>query len=269
MPAYNDLDRPPLSATALSRALIRPGSLWTEVRVVGETGSTNADLAAAAAAGAGEGLVLVGESQSGGRGRLDRVWVSPPQAGLTFSVLLRPTIPKEQWGWLPLLAGVAVARVIEQVAQVEARVKWPNDVLVGPERRKVAGVLAEVSGEAVVLGIGVNVTTRRVELPVPEATSLVLEGAESTDRMPLLVAVLRSLAEDYAVWLAAAGIRDSYLQRCETVGRKVRVTLPGGGELTGVAKDVDDAGRLVVVDEYGVHTKIAAGDVTHVRPKAD
>lgn len=266
--AYSDLDRPPLSAAALSRALIRPRSLWTEVRVVGETGSTNADVAAAAAGGEAEGLVLVAESQTGGRGRLDRVWVSPPQAGLTFSVLLRPSAPRGRWGWLPLLAGLAVARAVEQVAEVDTVVKWPNDVLVGVARGKVAGVLAEVSGDAVVLGIGVNVSTRSDELPGPQATSLALQDAKSTDRMPLLAAILRALAEDYGGWLDGAEIRESYLQRCETVGRAVRVRFPDGHELTGEAVDVDAAGRLVV-DVGGVQTTVAAGDVTHVRPKAD
>lgn len=263
--AYSDLDRPPLSATALSRALVRPGSLWTAVRVVGETGSTNADVVAAAAAGEVAGLVVVAESQTGGRGRLGRVWVSPPQAGLTFSLLLRPAVPRERWGWLPLLAGLAVARAVEQVAALAAVVKWPNDVLAGAGRRKIAGVLAEISGDAVVLGIGVNVTTRSDELPGPEATSLALEDATSTDRMPLLVTILRALAEDYGDWLGGADVRQSYLQRCDTIGRPVRVTRPGNRDLTGDAKYIDVAGHLVVVDADGVQTIVAAGDVTHVR----
>lgn len=266
---YSDLDRPPLSVTALSRALVRPGSVWTEVRVVGRTGSTNADVVAAAGEGAADGLVVVAESQTGGRGRLDRSWISPPQAGLTFSVLLRPSLPREQWGWLPLLAGLAVARAVQQVAEVDAALKWPNDVLVGAERRKVAGVLAQAAAAGVVVGIGVNVTTRRDELPGPEATSLALEGAKSTDRLPLLVAILRALAEDYAGWLAGADVRTSYLQRCDTVGRSVRVSMPDGRDLSGEAIDVDGAGRLVMAGADGEHTTVAAGDIIHVRPVAD
>lgn len=263
--AYADLDRPPLSAPTLTRALVRAGSLWTVVRVVDRTVSTNDDLLARAASGEPEGVVEVAEWQTGGRGRLRRSWVSPPRAGLTFSVLLRPTLPRTDWGWLPLLAGVAVVRALNRVAQVEAVLKWPNDVLVGAERRKVAGLLAQVAGDAVVLGTGLNVSTRPAELPGDEATSLALAGAACVDRGPLLVAILRSLAEGYRDWLGGADVRSPYLGACETVGRQVRVGLPEG-ELAGVAVDVDAAGRLGVLTTDGARTSLAAGDVTHVRP---
>ncbi len=254
---------------------MRPGSLWTSVDVVGQTGSTNADVAAAAASGAAQGLVVVAESQTAGRGRLDRAWLSPPQAGLTFSVLLRPAAPRQLWGWLPLLAGLSVARAIAGVGEVETALKWPNDVLVGAQRRKIAGVLAEVSGDAVVLGIGVNVSTRRDELPragdgqpgalQPGATSLAIEGAVCTDRTPVLVAILRTLAEAYAGWLGGDDVREAYLMRCETVGQSVRVDYPDGRTLTGNAVDVDDAGRLVVLGPGEIRIPVAAGDVIHLR----
>src|SRR3954471_24155194 len=105
---YTDLDRPPLSESALRRALVVPGGLWTDLTVVAETGSTNADLAAAARAGAPEGTVRVAERQTAGRGRLDRVWQSPARGGIAASVLLRPHVPAARLGWLSLLAGVAV-----------------------------------------------------------------------------------------------------------------------------------------------------------------
>lgn len=237
--------------------------------MVVETRSTNADVVAAAARDEPEGLIVVAESQRGGRGRLDRGWVSPPQAGLTFSVLLRPTVAREIWGWLPLLAGLAVTRAVAKVAEVDAAVKWPNDVLVGANRRKVAGVLAEVAGSAVVIGIGVNVTTSRDELPGPQATSIALEGAGSTDRLPLLVAVLRALAEDYRRWLDGFDVRGGYLQLSDTVGRAVRVAYPDGSELVGAAVDIDEVGRLVIAGADGTTTAVSAGDVTHVRQAGD
>lgn len=264
---YSDLDRPPLSATSLFRALVRPGSLWTEVRVLAETGSTNADVAAAATGGEAEGLVVVAEAQTGGRGRLDRVWLSPVRAGLTVSVLLRPAAPRERWGWLPLLSGLAVAETVAHVAQLEAALKWPNDVLAGNQRRKVAGLRTEVTGDGVVVGVGVNVTTRPDELPGSEATSLAIEGAAVTDRMPLLVALLRTLADGYRRWLDGADVREAYLERCETRGQTVRVSYPDGRELTGHAVDIDANGRLVVEAPDGARTAVAAGDVTHVRPQ--
>jgi BirA family transcriptional regulator, biotin operon repressor / biotin---[acetyl-CoA-carboxylase] ligase len=268
---YGDLDRPPLSEQALAGALVRPGELWQEVRVVAETGSTNADLAAAAERGAGEGLVLVAESQTAGRGRLHRDWTSPPRAGLTFSVLLRPDdVPATRWGWLPLLAGLSVARAVARLGELEARLKWPNDVLVGPDRRKAAGLLAQVAGDAVVVGIGLNVTTRADELP-DGATSLAASGSSCSDRDPLLRALLRALAQDYRGWRAAggdaeaSGLAAAYAGLSDTLGREVVVTLPAGDPVRGVASAIGGDGRLVVTGGTGTRT-VAAGDVTHVRP---
>ena len=165
-----------LDAARLNIALGSPPGLWREVRVVEETGSTNADLLAQARSGAGEGLVLVAEAQTSGRGRMGRRWISPPRRSLTFSVLLRPAVPAGRLGWLPLLAGVAVASALQQTAGVDARLKWPNDVLV--DGAKIAGILAERWTNAVVIGTGINVLQHRGELPVPTATSLlVAQGA--------------------------------------------------------------------------------------------
>lgn len=263
---YADLQRPPLDPRALTAALTPPRGWWREVRVVAEAESTNALVADAARRGEPEGLVVVAEAQTGGRGRLGRAWVAPPRAGLTFSLLWRPgAVPAARWGWLPLLAGVAVADALARHAEVDARVKWPNDVLVAGA--KCAGILTEVVGEGVVVGIGLNVTTRREELPVPEATSLALAGAAVTDRDTVVRAVLRRLAERYLSWRdaggdpGASGVRAQYRGACATVGAQVRVALPGGETLRGVAQDVDADGRLVV---DGV--AVGAGDVVHVRP---
>jgi BirA family transcriptional regulator, biotin operon repressor / biotin---[acetyl-CoA-carboxylase] ligase len=164
--------RPMLDAARLNGALAPWPALWREIRVVEETGSTNADLLAEAQAGAGEGLVLVAEAQTAGRGRMGRRWVSPPRRALTFSVLLRPAVPAGLLGWVPLLAGVAVASALEYTAGVDARLKWPNDVLAGDA--KLAGILAERWGGAIVVGTGINVLQRPGELPVPTATSLLM-----------------------------------------------------------------------------------------------
>src|SRR3954453_10053754 len=174
---WRDLDRPPLREATLRAALVVPEALWTEVRVVEETASTNADVAAAARAGAPAGLVLTAERQSAGRGRAGRTWVAPARAGLAVSVLLRPAAPRESWGWLPLLAGLAVVGPLATMSGLDLGLKWPNDVLVAGER-KLAGLLAEVVDDAVVVGIGLNVSLRADELPVPTATSLLLEGSD-------------------------------------------------------------------------------------------
>src|SRR3954452_11526568 len=153
---YGDLDRPPLRAAALQRALDQDGY---RVEVLDSTGSTNAVVAERARAGEPHGLVVIAEEQTRGRGRLDRTWVSPARAGLTFSLLVRPSGPLS---WVPLLAGVGVAQAIRRRCELDAVLKWPNDVLVVD--RKLCGLLAEAVDGAVVLGIGLNVTTRRDEL---------------------------------------------------------------------------------------------------------
>ncbi|MFB9235206.1 biotin--[acetyl-CoA-carboxylase] ligase [Plantactinospora siamensis] len=288
---YTDLDRPPLDARRLSRALTAPAGPWRRLELVAETGSTNADVAAAARAGEPAGLVLVAERQTAGRGRRGRGWESPARAGIATSVLLRPGTPEPDrdwpaappagYGWLSLLAGVALAEAVSRLAELDAALKWPNDLLL--DGRKVAGILAEAvpaggPGEppAVVLGIGLNVTLRAGELPEPAAggpppTSLALAGAAATDRDPLLRALLRGLATWYDRWrvaggdVEASGLRTAYLRRCGTLGRPVRVLLPAGAELVGTAGTVDADGRLVVTGPDGAEHAVAAGDVLHLR----
>ncbi|MGW4568028.1 biotin--[acetyl-CoA-carboxylase] ligase [Streptomyces sp. NPDC004561] len=274
---WSDLDRPPLNAAALRRALVREGSLWSGLELVRSTGSTNNDLVERAAAGeAAEGAVLVAEEQTAGRGRLDRRWTAPPRSGLFFSVLLKPAeVPVARWGWLPLLTGVAVATGLSRAAGVDTALKWPNDLLVtvGGEERKAGGILAERAGtDGVVIGVGINVTLRAEELPVPQAGSLALAGAVGTDRDPLLRAVLRSLEDWYGRWRAAggdpmaSGLQQTYAAGCATLGRTVRAELPGDRALVGEAVAVDGDGRLVIATEEGVQEPVGAGDIVHLRP---
>ncbi|MDR2986708.1 MAG: biotin--[acetyl-CoA-carboxylase] ligase [Nocardiopsaceae bacterium] len=275
------------------RAAGEPGTMWTDVRIVAATGSTNTDVLRLAAAGAGEGLVLAAESQTAGKGRQGRVWQTKPGAALTFSALLRPEpVPQAAWGWLPLLTGVAVVHALGQVSRLDASLKWPNDVLVG--QRKLAGILAEQTAGAVIIGTGINVLGSDQDLPVTSATSLERSGAGGTDRTSLLAAILEELEHWYQRWretghgdAETAGLRKEYLSLSATIGQHVRVQLPGDRVLTGLASGVDGAGRLLV--EAGPDTDVAglavagargsgsdpaaagqvavsAGDVIHVRP---
>jgi BirA family transcriptional regulator, biotin operon repressor / biotin---[acetyl-CoA-carboxylase] ligase len=247
------------------------GSLWTSIEVVASTGSTNADLLRR---GGAEGQVLVAEEQTAGRGRMGRSWVSQPGASLTFSVLLRPvSVPPARRGWLPLLTGMAVVAAVREVAAVGATVKWPNDVLVG--EKKLAGILAEQSGDAVVVGIGVNVATPAEALPASpgglSATSLLVEGG-SVSREVVLAGILRELERRYVTFRDApdpasrGGLLTEYRALSATIGRSVRVELPGGRLLAGVAEDIDAGGRLLVAEAGGgPPTPVSAGDVIHVR----
>ncbi|ROT32570.1 biotin--[acetyl-CoA-carboxylase] ligase [Micromonospora sp. HM5-17] len=347
---YTDLDRPPLDARRLRRALIVPDGLWTELVLHTETGSTNADAAEAARSGAPEGLVVVAERQTAGRGRRGRSWESPARAGIAVSVLLRPgtAVPDRGWpavpaarhGWLPLLAGVALVEAVDRLAELGSALKWPNDLLVwprlvpprpaptgaepagpdpagldrprpgqvGPEppspgpngllrpnpraagpapvgppsegEAKCAGILAEgvaTNAEepaAVVLGVGLNVTLRADELPVNPtglpATSLQLAGAVATDRDPLLRELLRGIERWYGRWRAVGGdarecgLHEAYVRSCATLGREVRVLLPGGKDLVGVATAIDPDGHLVLDTAVG-ERRVAAGEVLHLR----
>jgi len=277
---YPRLDRPPLSAVALRRELLVPEGLYTAVDYRATTGSTNADAVAAARGGAVEGLVVVADEQTSGRGRLERAWSSPPRAGIAATVLLRPgeavpdrgwpAIPLSGYAHLPLLAGVATVEALRRVAEVDAALKWPNDVLI--DGRKCAGILAEtVPGPAgvppaVVVGTGLNVTLRGPELPRADATSLLLAGASCVDREALLSGVLHGFAGWYARWRAAAGdpvrsgLIDTYRFHCATIGAKVQLSLPGGSEIVDEVTGVADDGSLLLAGRA-----VAAGDVIHLR----
>jgi BirA family biotin operon repressor/biotin-[acetyl-CoA-carboxylase] ligase len=267
----------PFDEHALRHALLGPAGRWARLDVVEQTGSTNADLIAEALAGAPDGSILVTEHQTAGRGRLDRTWEAPRGSGIAVSVLWRPEgIPAERLGWLPMLAGVALLDAIRAVAPgVAAGLKWPNDLLLGPDRRKGAGILAEMTpvsggGPGVVLGMGINVDAPAGTLP-GTATSLAAEGAR-VDRAELLVALLRNLAERESAWRAeagdadASGLRGDYRAGCLSLGSEVRVEMPGGAALVGIAEDVDPQGHLLVLDPDGHRRAIAAGDIVHLRP---
>ena len=270
----------PIERATLVAELVDADSLWTRIDVVDETGSTNADLAAAARDGAPAGRVLVADHQSAGRGRLGRTWTAPPGSGIAMSVLLRPDVPLDRWTWLPLLAGLAVSDGIRQETDLPANLKWPNDVLL--LGKKVCGVLAErvetSTGPAVVIGMGINVHLTAEQLPVPTATSLALALAElgvpnvPVSRTSLLSTTLRSLERILRHWDEVAGVRDAdadplalaYRERCTTIGREVRISLSDGSAVEGVARDVDASGRLVLETAGGTQT-FGAGDVVHLR----
>jgi BirA family biotin operon repressor/biotin-[acetyl-CoA-carboxylase] ligase len=259
--------RPPIDAAAVRRAA---GERWTRIEVEDEIGSTNAVLTAGTDLPTGS--VLVAEHQTAGRGRLTRAWSSPPRAGLTFSVLLRPPVPPSRWGWLPLLAGVALGEAVEDGAGIATVLKWPNDLLAAADRRKLAGILAQGRADAVVLGVGLNVTTTAAELAGTAGTSLALSGAERVDRSALLSAALHRLDEWLGRWERAAGdpvasgLDAAYRHASATLGATVRVTGVDGSVVTGVAADLDADGRLVVVTGSD-RRAVSAGDVEHVRPE--
>ena len=268
----DDAARAPVDPEHVERLLREQGIAWPRPVVVDSTGSTNADVMALAIAGAPEGTVIVADEQTAGRGRLGRSWISAPGSGLWVSALVRvPAGGGVSPGLLPLLAGVAVADAI-RVQGVAAVLKWPNDVIIddpdpAPGRsalRKLAGILSEGDGSGgVVIGMGINVSLSVDELPVPQATSLALEGA-SVSRSDLLVGILAGLHEALDDLRSTGGTvtMREYRRLCATVGRDVTATLPSGHVLAGRAVDIADDGRLVI-DTGAKREYVAAGDVIH------
>jgi len=266
--------RTALDATALRDVLA--ASRWQRIDVVAETGSTNADLIARAAAGEDiDGVVLVAEHQTAGRGRNGRTWSAIPGAQISMSVgVSADGIPSASWGWIPLIAGLAVLDAVGPTG-VDAGLKWPNDVLARPPGQgKLAGILAEVAAPtpAVVIGIGLNVSHGSDELPDPGATSLAILGGRPTDRRDLIAAVLDGLDRRIAGLRAAKGsdaaLIAEYTAHSLTIGGRVRAIMPGDREIVGDAKNVDDQGRLCI-DTGSEVVVVSAGDIVHLRPLGD
>ncbi|MFV9634038.1 biotin--[acetyl-CoA-carboxylase] ligase [Mycobacterium neumannii] len=260
----------PLDVAALREQVFAGSRAWRRIDVVAETGSTNADLIARAGGGDDiAGAVLIAENQTAGRGRRGRSWSAVPFTQITMSVGLDAAgVPSSAWGWLPLATGVAVVDAVADTG-VTAGLKWPNDVLAGGG--KLAGILAEVAGgqQAVVLGVGLNVSLRGEDVGVEGATSLVDLGVPAPDRQRLVVRLLHELGNRVDSWAQAAGadagLAADYRARSLTLGQRVRALLPGDQQVVGVARDVDEQGRLVIdADDRSV--TVSAGDIVHLRP---
>lgn len=285
-------ERAPLRESVLRELLLLPAGPLDRLEVVERAGSTNAELSAALAKdpAAWPGVsMLVADHQDGGRGRSGRTWETPPRAALTLSISVWVTAPTVSLGWLPLLTGLGAVNALRATAGIPATLKWPNDLLVPPpgaaelegwgRLRKVGGILSELvttpRGLAVVLGIGLNVSQTPSELPVPSAISLAGAGARDLDREVLLVALATALAELQGPWRAAggdavaAGLADEVASVCTTIGQRVHVALPGGGELVGLAEGLGLDGALLVRDDSGAEHMVLAGDVLHLRQAAN
>jgi len=234
---------------------------FTDVRLLDRIDSTNRVAVEAAAAGAPEGLVVAADHQTQGRGRLGRRWDAPPGMALLVSVLLRPAgLPPERSQLVTAAVALAAADACGLVAGFTPELKWPNDLLVGD--RKLAGVLAERAGDAVVAGIGLN-----VRAAPPGAAAAEEVAGHPVAREDLLVTLLRGLDRRCGRWDEVAA---EYRRRLATVGRRVRVDGPPGGPLVGTATGVDPDGRLLVAVGSGAAAPVAvfAGDVLHLRPAA-
>jgi BirA family transcriptional regulator, biotin operon repressor / biotin---[acetyl-CoA-carboxylase] ligase len=236
-----------------------------------ETESTNAVAFRMAEEGAPEGTVVIADTQSAGKGRLGRVWLSPPGVNLYCSVVLRPPISPVAACQLTFLSVVAVARAIAGCTTLSPQIKWPNDILVSG--KKVAGLLNEMNAETekvnfVVLGIGVNLNMRLSQLGEGvrhPATSLLEEGGVEVDRAAFARTLLQELDRLYDRFLVEGEgpVRAEWLERSAIRGRSVRVSC-GSREFGGVVQGVDAFGALLVETPDGVLETVLSGDVTLV-----
>jgi BirA family transcriptional regulator, biotin operon repressor / biotin---[acetyl-CoA-carboxylase] ligase len=235
-----------------------------------QTDSTNLQARRRAFAGAEEGSVVLADSQWAGKGRLSREWQSPEGVNLYFSLVLRPPLPPVAAPQIPLVAGIAAARGISRATGLDARIKWPNDVLV--EGRKAAGILTEMEAEGgeirfVIVGIGVNVNWRRSDMPSflrETATSLREEGGKEFSRSRVAGEIFEAFEREYGLFLRegfSAGIRGEW-NRLSWINRKRVKATSAEKTWEGLALGLDEDGALLLEDEQGRVHRFIAGDVS-------
>jgi BirA family biotin operon repressor/biotin-[acetyl-CoA-carboxylase] ligase len=258
-----------LHADDLLARLGKTKVIGRDIRVFEQTTSTNDVIEKLARDGVKEGVVVFAESQTRGRGRLGRKWISPAHKGLWFSILLRPDLRPQETTQLTVAAATALRRAIFSETNLQPEIKWPNDILIGG--KKVAGILTELSAELdkvryIILGIGIDVNLDAGEFPTElekMATSLKIEAAETISRAELATTILRELDFDYARICAGkfAAVADEWEENCTTIGKSVAVQI-GDRNIRGRAESLDDDGALLLRTEHGHLERITGGDVT-------
>jgi BirA family biotin operon repressor/biotin-[acetyl-CoA-carboxylase] ligase len=232
-----------------------------------EIESTNTEAVHLAQQDAPEGTVIIAEAQSCGRGRLDRIWESPPAMNLYLSVILRPDITAVSASLIPLMVGVAVAEVISQYCKGRVRLKWPNDILI--DGKKICGILTEMRTRAdrvafIIAGIGVNLNMQKLHFPRElreTATSLRIETECEIDRLDFSVRLIETLEHWYRIFLNGGQdhIRQSWLKYADIIGRRIEVVFKSDMQ-RGTVVGLDENGALLIRGETGVQ-QVLAGDV--------
>jgi BirA family biotin operon repressor/biotin-[acetyl-CoA-carboxylase] ligase len=206
------------------------------------------------------GNVYVAEYQSQGRGRLDRTFQSPSGSGLLFSLYLEPKLSQSQLVLVPLLVGMTVAQTLNELTGTTSfTAKWPNDVIA--ESGKTCGILCERYESGVIVGIGINVSNLKEELPVDSATSIYCETGIEIDRNILLIQLLKALSNNLVTWESGVDFLDNYRTICSTLDSLVNVTLPAGRIVQARALGISVDGGLILDDG----STVTAGDIVHVR----
>lgn len=252
-----DKPSPPLDSALISEKISR----YWRVSVVEVTGSTQNDLSHSANQKSSlTGSVLIANYQSSGRGRLDRSFRAPASSALTLSIYLTPLVEKSEWSFIPLLTGLSAVIALKKLdSNLEPSLKWPNDLQING--KKIGGILAEATSEGIVIGIGVNVAMTQEQLPVPHASSLLLEDFACLDRNLITSEFLNTFQDLCERWQGGEDLRHLYLESCATIGLTIRAELPNGAAITGKAHDISRRGELIL--ESGL--RVSVGDVIHLR----
>jgi len=259
-----DLLRPDEIREGLETRIFGPA----EIHYLPKLDSTNKQAGVLAAAGAPEGTMVVADTQLQGKGRKGRPWFSPEGTGVYLSLILRPAMPPSKAPVVTLMAGVAVAETLLCLTELDAKIKWPNDILVN--NRKIAGILTEISTDMdsvgyIIVGIGMNVNTTRESFQAEghtEATSILMETGAPFPRIKVIKTFL-NFFETYYTTLQTEGF-EPILKRWKglagMMGRKIRVAMVGD-VVTGTAVDIDREGVLILRDDKGEYHRIVSGDV--------
>ncbi len=234
------------------------------------TASTNTVAAALAANGQKDGTVIIADSQTEGRGRRGRTWVSPPGRNLYLSIILRPCMQPKDAAMLTLLSAVACASAIQKLSSIPVSIKWPNDLMAAG--KKIGGILTEMKTDAgridyAVIGIGININLDSCDMPdhiMNTATSVMLQAGEHQSRTQYAVEIIKSLNYWYTILLESGkgAIIDSWKRLSSTLGHVVTVTL-GDTEVRGLAEGIDTDGLLMLKLEDNSVVRISAGDVEY------
>lgn len=229
--------------------------------------STNEEAKRCAINGEESGLVVAAEEQTAGKGRLGRMWESQNGNGIYFTLLIRPDLPPSDISSITLAAGYAVCLAIREYTGCDAKIKWPNDIII--DNKKVCGILTEMAAQSdrldfVAIGIGINVNQTGFPKEIShKATSLLLESGNEINRNEFLRYVIKTLDTVLCSFLVSFSLEDAqkFKKLCATLGRNVSVNR-NNKIIEGVAVDVNLNGELIIKDNAGNNITINSGEVT-------
>jgi len=268
-----------LSSETLA-ALLPSKTLNQSLFVFEELTSTNTFALELAKKPISQGTVVLADSQTAGRGRLQRSWFSPKGANIYGSLIFSFNSPMQTIGWVPLMAGIAIAQAIEDHVEIGITLKWPNDILI--DERKVGGILCESfkrnsTETCVVIGFGINVNLSESAFPKDLellATSLQIQSQHPLDRHLLLKSIITTLEKGWDALISQGpqACQLAYSSRCSTLGKQVQVQLPDGSELEGIAQSIGEQGQLQIIsspsdakEQSARIQDVHAGDIRHIR----